>query len=688
MRVNSGGGGGDAMTATIVDQFPHSIREVEYATIPLADGTSLAARYWLPEDADANPVPAILEYIPYCTRDGTAARDEAMHPYIAGHGYASIRVDMRGSGESEGLLHDEYLEQEQDDALEVIAWIAAQPWCSGRVGMFGKSWGGFNALQVAARRPPALKAIVTVYSTDDRYADDIHYMGGCLLTENPNWGFTMFAHNARPPDPALVGERWREMWLARLENNRPWIIDWLRHQRRDAFWKHGSVCEDYAAIECPVYAIGGWADAYTNPVPRLLANLTAPCKGLVGPWGHQYPHQARPGPLMGFMTETLRWWDHWLKDVDNGIMDEPRYRVWLHDSEPPRPSFAMRAGRWVTEPGWPSPNVTTRTMALNADGLADEAGPERALDVAPPATIGLCTLFWCNGGDGSPEFPLDQRPDDALSLCFDSGPLAEELAILGAPVAHLEVAANRPSALVSVRLTEVLPDGASALISYGVLNLTHRDGHEDIAALEPGARYSVALRLNHCAHVFAAGSRIRVAVAPGLWPLVWPSPEPVTLTVYAGASTFDLPVRGSAGGDAGNVPLPPAEMSRVKPRTMLRAAEPAVARIEHDVATGRIDFIHQEDGGRVRIDGHGWVFGGKTWRRYSLIGDDPLSARVELNGCEEFGREDGSMTRIEVRQVMSCDATHFHIHARLEVFENDAAVFARSWLERIPRDGV
>ena len=688
MRVHSGGGDNAAMTAKIVDEFPHAIREIEYATIPLADGTNLAARYWLPEDADQNPVPAILEYIPYCTRDGTAARDEAMHPYIAGHGYASIRVDLRGSGESEGLLHDEYMKQEQDDALEVIAWIAAQPWCSGRVGMFGQSWGGFNALQVAARRPPALKAIVTVYSTDDRYADDIHFMGGCLLTEHPKWAFTMFAHNARPPDPVLVGESWREMWLARLENNRPWIIDWMRHQRRDAFWKHGSVCEDYSAIECPVYAIGGWADAYTNPVPRLLANLTAPCKGLVGPWGHQYPHQARPGPVMGFMTETLRWWDHWLKDVDNGIMDEPQYRVWLHDSEPPKPGHTVRAGRWVSEPGWPSPNVAVRTMALNVDGLADEAGSEQALDVAAPASIGLSTLFWCHSGDSAPKCPLDQRPDDALSLCFDSDPLAEELAILGAPVAHLDLAADRPSALVSVRLTEVLPSGVSALISYGVLNLTHRDGHEDIAPLAPGQRYTVALRLNDCAHVFAAGSRIRVAVAPGLWPIVWPSPEPVTLTLQAGTSSFDLPVRGSSGGDTGNVPLPPAEMSRVQPQTVLRIAEATVARIEHDVASGRIDFIHEEDGGTSRIDDHGWVFGGKNWRRYSIIPGDPASARVELNRREEYGREGEAMTRIEVRQVMSCDAADFRIHARIEVFENDQPVFARSWLERIPRDGV
>jgi len=200
----------------IVDDFPHRIREQTHAWIPLSDGTRLSCRYWLPEEAEQNPVPAILEYIPYCTRDGTAARDEAMHPYFAGHGYAAVRVDIRGSGESDGVLVDEYLKREQDDAVEVIAWLAEQPWCSGRVGMMGKSWGGFNGLQVAARRPPALKCIITVYFTDDRYADDIHYMGGCLLNENPNWAFAMFPSLARPPDPALVGDSWEETWKQRL----------------------------------------------------------------------------------------------------------------------------------------------------------------------------------------------------------------------------------------------------------------------------------------------------------------------------------------------------------------------------------------------------------------------------------------------------------------------------------------
>ena len=288
-----------------VGQLPRRVREIEHRVIRLADGCGLAARMWLPADAEDDPVPAILEYLPYRKRDGTAARDEVVHPYLAGHGYACVRVDIRGNGESEGLMEDEYSEQELADGKEVIEWIAEQPWCTGKVGMMGISWGGFNSLQIAALKPKALKAIVTVCSTDDRYTDDIHYMGGCLLNDNLTWSSQMLGYSSRPPDPALVGERWKEMWVERLEAMPLLAANWLKHQRRDAFWEHGSVCENYRAITAAVLAVGGWADAYSNAVPRLLDGLRSPALGLVGPWVHKYPHIGYPGPAIGFLQEML-----------------------------------------------------------------------------------------------------------------------------------------------------------------------------------------------------------------------------------------------------------------------------------------------------------------------------------------------------------------------------------------------
>ena len=312
-----------------------------------------------------------------------------MHAYFAGHGYAAVRLDLRGSGDSDGVLLDEYLVQEQDDAVEAIRWIAAQPWCTGAVGMMGKSWGGFNALQVAARRPSALKAIVTVCSTDDRYADDAHYMGGCHLTENLEWGSVFFALLPQPPDPHIVGERWRSMWRERFENAVPPPATWLRHQRRDAYWKHGSVCEDYSRIMCAVYAVGGWADGYSNAIFRLLAHLESPRKGLVGPWGHAYAQDGAPGPAVGFLQEAVRWWNHWLKGEANGIMDEPMLRVWRQQSMPPSRNLSMSRGSWVAESHWPSPSITARRLALGPGRLAPSPGPNRCLKMCSPQTTGL-----------------------------------------------------------------------------------------------------------------------------------------------------------------------------------------------------------------------------------------------------------------------------------------------------------
>ena len=668
--------------------LPCEIREVEHAWIPLADGTRLACRYWLPVDAEERPVPAILEYIPYCKRDGTSARDEAMHPWLAGHGYCSIRVDMRGSGESDGLLDGEYLVREQDDAVEAIAWLAAQPWCSGAVGMFGKSWGGFNSLQVAARRPPALRAVITVYSTDDRYADDIHTMGGCQLLENPNWAFTMFGHNARPPDPVLVGAGWRDTWMRRLENDTPWILEWLRHQRRDAFWKHGSVCEDYSAIACPVFAVGGWADPYTNPVLRLMEHLDVPRKALIGPWGHQYPHQAHPGPAVGFLDESRRWWDRWLKGREEDSAEEPMVRAWMHDSGPPASVREKAPGGWIAEDAWPSPRIRGRTWYLNSNGLGETPGPERSLDVASPATIGRANPFWGNSGSGDPECPLDQRADDAVSLCFDSEPLAEPLAFFGAPVVTLEVASDRPTAQVSVRLSEVRADGAVALVSFGLLNLTHDETHGRVTPLVPGETVTVRLQLNDNAHRFAAGSRVRVAIATGLWPIAWPAPEPVTLTVAAGRSALTLPIRPEREEDAALRELPPPASTPLAPRTVLRPAAPVVARMEEDVATGWLAFVHVEDAGRTRLDANGWTYGNVIRRRFEIHPDDPLSASVELEGEEVYGRAGELDVRIRTWMRMTSDAASFHVHARLEADEDGRCVFSRTWIEAIPRDGV
>ena len=370
-------------------------------------------------------MPAILEYLPYRRRDFTAERDALTHPYVAGHGYACVRVDMRGSGDSDGVLTDEYLALEQDDAVEVIAWLAAQPWCTGAVGMMGHSWGGFNALQVAARRPPALRAIITSCSTDDRYADDIHYMGGCPAPRQPALGVDDVRPQLAPARPGGRRRRWREMWLARLRGSGLWIDTWLRHQRRDAFWQHGSVCEDFAAIRCPVLAVGGWLDGYSNAIPRLMQGLAGPRQGLIGQWAHRYPHMALPGPAVGFLQLAIALVGHVAQGPRAGAGPTSRCSgsSCRTASGPPRTTRRCPdAGS--AERAWPSPRITPRRYVLHPARLAPEAGPEVPLTLRSPETVGLYAGRWCPYGL-TPDLSLDQRLEDGGALTFDTEPLPE-----------------------------------------------------------------------------------------------------------------------------------------------------------------------------------------------------------------------------------------------------------------------
>jgi hypothetical protein len=656
------------------------MRVIENVFIPLSDGVRLAARVWLP---DVERAPAILEYIPYRKRDGTRGRDEPMHGYFASQGYAAVRVDMRGSGESDGLLEDEYLQRELDDACEVIAWLAAQPWCDGHVGMMGKSWGGFNALQVAALRPPALKAILTVCSTDDRYADDIHYMGGCLLNDNLWWGAIMLAYQARPPDPELRDD-WREIWLQRLDAMPFWPALWLQHQRRDAYWRHGSVAEDFSAIQCPVFAVGGWADAYTNAIPRLLEGLSVPRLGLIGPWAHLYPQDGRPGPAIGFLQEATRWWDHWLKGRDSGVMREPMLRAWIEDGAAPE-NRETAAGRFVGEAQWPSPRVAAKRFEVSEAGIG-RPGAGAELVVCSPCWTGAAVGEWM--GAGAPnEAPWDQRLDDGFSRCFDSAELEAPLELLGAPEFEVELASDQPVAQLCVRLCDVSPDGASRRVSYGVLNLTHRDSHAEPSALTPGVFQRVRVKLNDCGYRFAPGHRLRLAVSTAYWPLIWPAPARAALTLRLPA-TLKLPVRDAPADEPSPVFLPRATAAdapkttvgqgRVERKVGFDLAR-GVASYETDARGGVFGegaYVYDEIGTRVAHD---------LKRSFSIGGDDPLSARYQLEQSYEMGRE-GWRIRIETRLAMRASATHFLVEAKLDAYENGALARSREFTQEIARD--
>jgi len=669
-----------------VSAYPRPIREIMTQWIPMADGCLLAARIWLPQDAEEDPVPAVLEYLPYRRRDGTATRDAVTQPYIAGHGYAAVRVDVRGTGDSQGVITDEYDLPELADGVAVIAWLEAQSWCSGRVGMWGISWGGFNALQVAARQPPALRAIIPMGFTHDRYDGDCHYMGGCVLEGNMSWGNSFLAGSSRPPDPEVVGPGWRDQWLKRLQALEHPIGIWLSHQRRDDYWKPGSVCEDFSRIQVPVYAVNGWQDSYARNVLPLLQGLTVPWKGLIGPWAHSVPHLARPGPAIGFLQEALRWWDHWLKDIDTGIMDEPKLRVWMGEWTQPRKFVAQWPGRWVEEKIWPPVGQREIRLHFHDGTLRDMPGAQAEVAVCSPQTLGLSAGYQCSYGLG-PDLSDDQRDDDALSCCFDGDVLAADCEILGEAFAELEVSSDRPLAMLAVRLCDVAADGASLRVSYGLLNLSHRAGPEAPVVLEPGTRVRLRIPLCATAHRFAAGHRIRVAISTAYWPIAWPSPETATVTLHQASCALVLPVRPADprepapfGEPEGAVPV---AIEILRPRQTERAQD----QITTDPATGETILSRDRDRGAWRTVDTDVAYDATGLLRFAIKPDEPLSARQDFTLTSTIGR-DGWRTRTITSSSLTSTVDEFVLISRLQAFEDDECVFQRDWHQRFKRDHV
>lgn len=669
---------------TVVENLTNKIRHIEHCWIPMADGIRLSARIWMPEDAEAHPVPAIFEYIPYRKHDGVRLRDETMHPYFAGHGYACIRVDIRGSGDSEGVLTDEYLQQELDDGVTVIEWLEKQPWCDGNVGMYGISWGGFNGLQIAAMQPPQLKAIVSVCSTDDRYADDVHYMGGCLLGDNLSWASTMFAYNSLPPDPQIVGDNWHEMWFERLKGSGLWLETWLNHQHRDEYWQHGSICEDFSRVQTPVMAVSGWADGYSNAVFRLLSNLTGPRQGLIGPWSHKYPHIGVPGPAIGFLQECLRWWDKWLKGIETGVMDEPMLRAWMLDSMPPSTFYHQRYGRWVSEPSWPSPNIGRLAFKLDKYRLVDEGAEvkEEGLCLQSPLSNGLFAGKWCSYST-TPDLPHDQREEEGGALVFTSDPLDSVLEIMGAPVIDLELSANKPVAMIAVRLSDVHPDNKSTRVTYGLLNLTHRDSHANPTALQSDKRYHVRVQLNDVAQIFPKGHRIRIAVSSSYFPLAWPPGESTHIRIYTGCSRLTLPSRTPRKE---TIVFPEVEASASGAKQQLQEGHHnwrVIRELDKDLST--LEVIN--DSGTYLLEDIDLIVKRETKEWYSYQGDDFQSPKGKTVWRWGFKRGDWAVETV-TRTLLHCDQLYFYLDAELDAYEGDKRVYSQNWNIRIKRNLV
>lgn len=637
----------------------------EHQWLTMSDGIRLSATLYLPAEAGPDqPTPCLLEALPYRKDDLTSSYRPEYDELRDTYGYAVCRLDLRGTGSSGGDAPDEYPAQERLDLAEVIAWLAEQPWCSGAVGMFGTSYSGFNSLQMAAERPPALKAICAIYASDDRYTDDVHYMGGALKwLDLIDYCHYMTPMNALPPTPELWGEQWRAEWTRRFETFEPWLMTWMEHQRSDAYWAHGSLRPDYVRIQCPTMIVAGWADGYRNNTFRTIEALGragVPYRLLAGPWAHMSASSSLPGPRIDLVHEMARWWDRHLRGRANGMDDEPAATWFVRESTRPEPDLDIHNGHWRTEP-WP----------------AESAAPQAfSLDARPPYVVvpDVGTAAWISCAGHLPYGQsLDQRADDDASLTWDLldvGPDGLEFA--GHPILRLRVASSEPVATLGVRLCDVFPDGTSALVTRGTLNLTRRDGFHEATALDAGTAYDVTVELEATAYRWTPGQRLRVSIAGTDWPNVVAPPRPLTLEVLGGELTLPILTSGSShpptsfrrGGDA-----PEGE------------AEGVTWAVEHDVLTRRTSAV---------ID-----HGGTYPTPYGAF-EEHYSGRVEVDRRTFEQRATARVTfglnlstadvRVTSDLEVVADAENFTVRIGLDGSEDGQPVMHRDWLRVFPRD--
>ena len=641
----------------------------QHVFIRMQDGIRLAATLFLP-DVDEK-VPALLEARPY--RKDDASPGHSVYRRLRDEGrFGVVRVDIRGTGSSQGIAEDEYSFQERRDLVAVLDWIAKQPWCTGSVGMFGWSYSGFNSLQIAMERPRPLKAICALFAADDRYTDDVHYQGGIRhALDFVDYPLFMVAMNALPPVPAIIGDDWREEWRVRLEHTEPWMFRWLEEQNDSTYWRYGSVRPRYDQIKVPTFIVGGWADGYRTSAVRLFEKLRCEKRLLLGPWSHMDPVNSTPGPRADVIPVLIRWFNHTLRSRDEALANEPPITLFMRRSTAPEPDLDAYRGEWRFEQSWP-PVKEDRVLPLT-DAIA--SAPLGILETR--GDVGWTASIWCAAHlPFGP--PFDQRPDEVHSLVFDWPALAEELAILGVPRAQMVVRASEPVTFLSVKLCDVAPDGSSAMVARGVLNLTHRDSHTEPSEVEAGERYRIRLDLDATSWIFEPGHRVRLDVAGSDWPNVWPPPTPGRITLDQDASSLVLPVVEPPAPDAPIPVLPPGDEhgEREDPPPEWGTSEDVLtrervvwiahahARDEPDSETAPVRVSYAGEAGVSLADpGIAWAEGRVSYE---------IEWPEVTVGSDAHGR-------------LESDADTWHLLLELKAREGDEVIHVRRWEKRFPR---
>ena len=659
-----------ALAAAKTPTAPYTVRMVQQS-IPMPDGIRLSATLYMPENAKpGEKFSALLEYLPYRKDDATADRDYPIHSWFAAHGYVSVRVDIRGFGSSEGPPTDrEYSEQEQLDGEEVIAWLATQPWSTGKVGMFGISWGGFNSMQMAMRHPPALKAILAVDATEQLFHDDIHYIDGMMHFDEFELNMDLAPSMPGAPDYSLDEK-------PRFESA-PWSLLYLKHQRDGQFW-HAPV-RPLSEIKIPCFLIGGLLDGYRDSIPRMFEQVKAPLKAIVGPWNHTFPNDAEPGPQIEWRDQALRWWDYWLKSRNTGIMEEPPLSIYMQDWHAPDPHLKIVPGKWRGEIGWPPRNVANTTLYLyDAHVLSTDPAKPAVHQLRYIPSVGVEAGFWWG------ELLTDPRPVDAFSLVYDSAPLKTDLTMLGRPHALLQASSSAPQADWFARLSDVAPDGTVTQVTGAGLNGAQRDSASEPKGLVPNQSYPLDIEMHLATWTFPKGHCIRLAVSNALWPMVWPTPFSMTTTLQL-------------GGDQGSrltLPLVPPSMYAAP---QFAPPEPSEQRSDMQSAgfpwPGDWKTERDELNGKTKVTWTGkseetYPWGKETdFEGITYLADDNHPETSSVQAEAEIAMALKQQTLIwQGHLTLTSDAQNFYYKYTRQLFKDGQPIRQKTWQETIPRD--
>jgi predicted acyl esterase len=647
---------------------------MEQTWIPMKDGVRLAATLYMPQGAKpTEKFPALLEYLPYRKDDGTAAGDYPKHAYFARRGYVSVRVDIRGFGASEGVPPErEYSEQEQVDGEQIIDWLAHQSWSNGNVGMFGISWGGFTALQMAMRHPPALKAILAVHATAELFHDDVHYVDGIAHIDEFELNMDMAEGWVGAPDYSLD-----EKTLGPRFDSPPWSLLYLKHQHDGPFWRDR--VRPLSEITIPSFLIGGLQDGYRDNVPDMLMKSKAPIKAIVGPWNHSFPNEPDFGPQVEWRDQAVRWFDHWLKGRDTGVEHDPRLVVYMQHWHPPDPNLQNVPGEWRREDVWPPPDAKATTLFMQANySLAESTATPGKHELKYIPSVGVEAGFWWG------ELLSDPRPVDAFSLVYDSAPLQDELAILGRPHARLQASASAPLADWFARLSDVAPDGTVTQITGAGLNGAQRESMSEPRDLEPGKVYPLDIEMHLTSWVFPKGHRIRVAISNALWPMMLPTPYAMTTSLELGGndgSRLVLPVVPLQGlvPPAFSSPEPSEERTDIKSEGFPWPGEWTVERDEARQKT----TVHWKG-----KDGYEYPWGKQDdFENLTYDADDAHPEAYSVRGeAESIFALKGRTLIWRGHLLVTTDQKTFYYKYTRELLKDGQMIKSKTWQEAIPRD--